>query len=181
MKIELQDPSSNEHLKILHKMIVADRNSHRMSMIFNIFDFKRYVEKNIDEICEQLNTRWLVSICDTYAGNCLCLGKEGSEAMSIVVFVNMIKLWDTDLKTRGEQQDDLVDKYCGHQEVLWDGIITYDLRDGDMIVNMVGRLRKSMEEGSVCSKIFETILGRIDSSKSNNALKALVKQQIEKR
>ena len=53
------------------------------------------IETNINDICKTLNTRWLISICDTY----IDYGSEieSRNAMIIVLIANMEKLAQTNL------------------------------------------------------------------------------------
>lgn len=168
--LEIQKPKDNPLLQKVFDMIVAERRGYPN---FSYDEFDEFVRSNIKDICEVFNTRWLISVCDTYAGH---PNKEkAAGAMIIITFVNMIKLWGTDLSIRDQRIDKELLKLCKtDQREIWDGVITFKLApDGDMLRNMVKRQSIILETDEVLSNIFKTILKIV--FKTNNPLNNLTK------
>lgn len=171
--LEIQKPKDNPLLQKVFDMIVAERRGYPN---FSYDEFDEFVRSNVKDICEVFNTRWLISVCDTYA---CCPNKErASGAMIIITMVNMIKLWGTDLCIRDKNIDEeLLQRYKINQEEIWDGVITFKLApDGDMFNNMVKRQLKTLENDKVLSIIYTTILNRC-LSKHDCPLSELIKKQ----
>lgn len=161
--LEIQEPNDTPLLKEVFDMVVAQRRRY-LSFCFEEFDL--LVKSNISTICDTFNTRWLVSICDTYADS---EDKEvAAKAMIIITLVNVVKLWGTDLMLRSpEIEKEKLKKYKTCQEEIWDGVITFKLAsDGDMIRNMIVRHRKILKEDLVFTLIYDAILTKLTSAKS---------------
>lgn len=153
--LEIQKPKDNPLLQRAFDMIVAERRGYPN---FSYDEFDEFVRSNIKDICEVFNTRWLISVCDTYAGH---PNKEkAAGAMIIITIVNMIKLWGTDLCIRDKNIDEeLLQHYKRNQEEIWDGVITFKLApDGDMLRNMIKRQSIILETDEVLSNIFKSVL-----------------------
>jgi len=135
--------------------------------------FRNIVEKNIDRICEELDTRWLVSICDTYVdfGDPI----EKRNAMLIVQVANFEKLWATDLLMYDVKiNPQKLDKLKKNKVIpLWDGVYSFNINHGDMTNNLFRRLNNLMQETSVLNKIYLTVLKRI--KENDTALANLAK------
>lgn len=127
----------------------------------NRLELRNVVEKNIDRICEELDTRWLVSICDTYAdfGDPI----EKRNAMLIVQVANFEKLWATNLLMYDVKLNPKkLDKLKKNKVIpLWDGMYSFNVNHGDITNNLFRRLNNLMEETSVLNKIYLTVLKRI--------------------
>ena len=121
-------------------------------------EFRNVVEKNIDRICEELDTRWLVSICDTYVdfGDPI----EKRNAMLTVQISNFEKLWATNLLMYDViLNPKKLDKLKKNKVIpLWDGMYSFNVNHGDMTNNMFRRLNNLMEETSVLNKIYLTLI-----------------------
>lgn len=168
--LEIQKPKDNPLLQRAFDMIVAERRGYPN---FSYDEFDEFVRSNIKDICEVFNTRWLISVCDTYAGH---PNKEkAAGAMIIITIVNMIKLWGTDLCIRDKNIDEeLLQYYKRNQEEIWDGVITFKLApDGDMLRNMIKRQSIILETDEVLFNIFKTILKIV--FETNNPLNNLTK------
>jgi len=145
-----------EELISLIKNLRQGRNTEK-----NRIEFKRIIQKNIKKICKNLNTRWLISICDTYVdyGNPI----EARNALIITVFTNMEKLGQTyfhmfDLKINNEKIKKLRDEPPFE---LWDGMTSFHLKKGDLTSNMFRRIDWCLKETPELHLIFKTVLTRI--------------------
>jgi len=148
---EKQKPwGGNPHLLKLHPMIVAQRRG----MDFSIDEFSSYIEENIDEICEQLNSRWLISICDTFS---FYDNARGARATVVATFANMVKFWTTDIWTRPPQCSKLLSKYRKRQQHICDGIVTITMGCGDADWNMIRKMDTQLGYDPVISKIWITL------------------------
>ena len=129
--------------------------------------FKSLVEKNIKQICESVDTRWLISICDTYIdyGNDI----ESRNALCIVTLINMEKLAQTnsllfkkEINTDNEsvlKQGELID--------LWDGVTSFNIICGDLTNNMILRFEKKLKSTPTLHFIFVTLMARLKKNKNS--------------
>lgn len=133
----------------------------------NWTSFKSLVEKNIKQICESVDTRWLISICDTYVdyGNDI----ECRNALSIVTIINMEKLAQTnsllfkkEINTDNEsvlKQGELID--------LWDGVTSFNIISGDLTNNMFLRFEKKLKPTPALHSIFVALMARLKKNKNS--------------
>ena len=133
-------------------------------------ELRALIEADVDAFCAGSDTRWLVSVCDTYAdfGEPL----EQAAAMLIVLLVNWEKMaWSLRLvceagPPRPAEPDD-----C--QAPLWDGVSSLHLRSRgcDMPENMFRRLRHALIPVPVLARIFQEVAGRlVDAAGATPAL-----------
>jgi hypothetical protein len=131
--------------------------------------FKQLIEDNLEQVCNGLDTRWLISIADTYSdyGN----PTEKRNALYISMIANFEKLWATnllmyDLKLNNERL-----KKLKNNEVipLWDGMYSFNINRGDMTRNLFGRLFELQKETPVLEKVLETVLQRMQKNETTLA------------
>lgn len=123
--------------------------------------FQKIIEGNLEKVCNELDTRWLISVTDTYADYGSPI--EQRNALYISMIANFEKLWATnllmyDLKSNRERTDKLL-----NNEIipLWDGMYSFNINRGDMTRNLFGRLFEFQKETPVLEKILETVLQRM--------------------
>ena len=123
--------------------------------------FKYLVENDPDFTCSALNTRWLVSVADTFAdyGDEL----ERRNALYISMLANFEKLAATrllmyDLTINTQKLKKLKKNF---NVPLWDGMHSFNINRGDMMNNLFFRIRRMMKETPVLADIFETVLNRM--------------------
>lgn len=143
----------SEHLEFLQEYIPLLRNNFNIDTIFP--RFKNYVIDNIDEICQELNTRWLVLICDTLVDH----SDDEIEtyiAFNISFLVNYERLSQTNYN-----KNSIVDMV--NVKELWDGCDSFHLINGDTILNLISRMSKLNHNINYphLSKIFKTVLDRM--------------------
>lgn len=123
--------------------------------------FQKIIAKNLNQVCSELDTRWLISVADTYAD----FGSpvEQRNALYISMIANFEKLWAThllmyDLKPNIERTN----KLRNNETIpLWDGMYSFNINRGDMTRNLFGRLFEFQKETPVLEKILETVLKRM--------------------
>ncbi len=158
---EFQNPvdKKNKHLFHLFPMIKAHRR--QLNDEFNFHEWHRYITENITEICKELNTRWLISICDTY----LISGNEKQQSLAAIpiMFVNNLKFYITFNYILQDQWDGKAVKFEPNRE-LWDGVIMFNFNDKaheDTLINMFDRIMEIYRtENDIFFKIYITIMIR---------------------
>jgi len=142
----------SKHLDFIQEYIPLIRNSFNLDTTYP--KFKNYIIDNIDEICEVLNTRWLVSICDTFVDH----GDEMESqiAFNISFLVNYERLVQTNYN-----KNDVRDMLPIRE--LWDGCNSYHPTKGDTLFNIIDRLGRLNynPKYKYLFKIHKTILDRM--------------------
>ena len=132
--------------------------------------FRCLMASDYKTIIEELDTRWLVAICDTYADQGEDI--EAIQALLISTFCNLIKLGDTfKLVCKNPDYDEA--KLQIPPRELWDGVTSYLVCKGDMPRNLINRLNRRMGTNPVFRKLWNTVLARV--SRSENFLTSLGK------
>jgi len=127
----------------------------------NWIQFTELIENNLKEVCRVIDTRWLVSICDTYADYGDPVARRN--AMLVVQTANFEKLWATyllmyDLKLNEEKTEQLKKNKI---IPLWDGMYSFNINHGDMTNNFFARVDDLMMDTPVINAIFKTVVQRI--------------------
>lgn len=126
-------------------------------------DFRRCLEEHEAELLATLNTRQLVSVCDTFAdyGDPI----ERRNAMLAAVVVNMEKvaqsylLWKLDYDPGAF---DTADCAPSRKVQLWDGMNSFHTVIGDVTSNMFARLHSLLDETPLIAAIFRELLARLE-------------------
>jgi len=137
---------------------------------------KQLVEGNLNLALSQLNTRWLISVCDSYADH--GDNVESRNALLISSFLNWERLAETYLRWSDPGLQSLkVDHPVPLQnEPLWDGLITVHLRRGDTVNNLLIRYARVLRPTPVLLAIWRELLSRI---RANNTLLAALENAHE--
>lgn len=149
----------NTLLERLRPMIAKLRR--RIDPEKNWIAFRVFIENNIDDVCRELNTRWLVSVCDTYIdyGDDV----ERRNAMIITTLTNMEKVAQSYLMWR-VNYDDPFNVPLAHEPrkmELWDGMTSMNIQAGDVTNNLFRRIHFLLEPTPHLYAIFKTVLHRI--------------------
>lgn len=121
------------------------------------------VEGQGEQLCRQLNTRWLVSICDTYVD--FGTEIERRNAMFITMLANLEKVGQTFVMWRVNYVDPF-EVPASHQPrklKLWDGMTSMHLDIGDVTNNLFRRLDNLLASTPHLHAIFKTVIARIAS------------------
>ena len=123
--------------------------------------FRELVENNLNEVCKIFDTRWLVSICDTYADFGDPVTRRN--AMLVVQTANFEKLWATQLLMYDiKLNEEKIDKLRKNKIIpLWDGMYSFNINHGDMTNNFFARVNDLMLETPVIEAIYQTVIQRI--------------------
>lgn len=125
-------------------------------------EFRNFICDNIEGICRDLDTRWLVSVCDTYV-DC---GDEvySRNAMLVVQLVNFEKLWATYLLMHDvkENQDKIRQLKRNKVIPLWDGMYSFNINHGDMTNNLFFRIETLMKSTPEIEAIYLEVIRRIE-------------------
>lgn len=146
----------SKHLDFLQEYIPLIRRNFNLDTTFP--KLKQYVIENVDEICEEVNTRWLVSICETFADH----GdfNERNIGFNISLIVNYERMAKTYYYN---SEPGTIPKI---PQPLWDGIETIKVDGGDALVNLEFRMRELLIDKNYIylGKIFNTIINRMRKS-----------------
>src|SRR5579871_259500 len=111
----------------------------------NVPAFLKLWAEEFEFLAAHLNSRWLISACDTFADYGSDAQKAG--AMLLVVLINTVKLAETerlallDPNPRREKFDAIAASHDAKVHIeLWDGLVAYTPFAGDMPRNMLRRL-----------------------------------------
>lgn len=126
--------------------------------------FKNLIESNLEQICSELDTRWLVSVADTYADYGTPVEKRN--ALYISMIANFEKLWATNLLMYDLKLNKVrLEKLKNNETIpLWDGMYSFNINRGDMTRNLFGRLFDFQKETPVLEKVLETVLERMQNN-----------------
>jgi len=127
------------------------------------------LENNLDLCLKNFNTRWLISICDTYAD--YGTPQERANAMLISTVVNMVKLIET-IRLVGKNPE-LDWQKVGRQKSrrLWNGVTTFNIVRGDMTRNLFSRINACFTETPVLEEIWFAVYKRLQTH--DNILKQI--------
>jgi len=167
--------------KNIKNKIIAFRRS---GEAYDYSSFKNFLYDNQEKISE-LNTRWLVSICDTIVDGELITGDnpaEASRAMLITTFINTIKLCATDQLLYNQEFSERNLKEVRTKKPapeLWDGVVIFrpDHNIGDMTWNLFKRIKLCLKSSPLLANIFKVVVKRVEEG--NNPLSDLNKYHTQ--
>ena len=131
---------------------------------YSFDELKKYVEENIDEICNELDTRWLLSLCELYVDLSKVI-KDKSDALVIITFIRIIQTTTAVMKVRGvlspewtkekreESQEKYEPLYPSMHTILWDGIPRSAGHD-NIYINLFTRISSVLKDNEVMFKIW---------------------------
>ena len=127
---------------------------------------RQLVEGNLDLVLKQLDARWLVSICDSYAdfGEPL----EARNALLISTFLNWERLaasyiqWAEPGRTTRRVEGPVPEE----NEPLWGGLVTVQLTRGDTTNNLFKRYARLLAPTPHLLAIWRELLGRMRDNDS---------------
>lgn len=127
---------------------------------------RQLVDRRLDDVLEQLDVRWLVSICDSYADHGDPV--DARNALLIATFLNWERLAATHALWADPQRHTMrVDTPPPAQNVpLWGGMYTVHLRRGDTVNNMLIRYARALATTPVLLAIWRALVARIRQADS---------------
>ncbi len=145
----------------LMPVIRVCRRSSRQEALGAWLTLSEFVEENIDDVCAQLNSRWLVSICDTYAD----FGDipHRNNALLISLLCNYERI----VQTTKFASKPIRKKINDENNWLWDDNQLIAINGTvDVHINLFRRIRKNFENTPVLLKILRTIIKRMLKNKT---------------
>jgi len=106
--------------------------------------FRRLWSEQGNLLVNQLDLRWLVSACDTFADHPRN-DAEKARAMLASSLVNTVKLYETERKALGYPQIDSAKAaavVADSPGLLFDGLTRFNVGGGDMVANLIARLAR---------------------------------------
>ena len=124
-------------------------------------ELRALVEANIDRICRELNTRELVSVCDSYADYADPV--ESRNAMFVSLLANTEKTAQSFLLLRLNYIAPFRVPLSHHPRrvPLWDGMDSFHLEIGDVTNSFFGRLNRMMSSTPAIERIYREVVDRI--------------------
>lgn len=122
---------------------------------------RQLVEGNLPAVLEQLDSRWLVSVCDSYADHGDPLSARN--ALLISAFIAWERLAATHARWADPQRTTMrVDAPPpATNGPLWDGLVTVHLRRGDTVNNVLIRYARMLAETPVLLAVWRELLARV--------------------
>lgn len=112
-----------------------------------------------DFLCARLNARWLVSACDTFAD--ISRGSsEGTTALLGSVLINTVKLYETEREALGISDESANYRSMAGPPPLHDGLTAYGVGGGEMVGNLLDRIRVAALSGGAPGRIVGELLTR---------------------
>lgn len=137
----------------------------RLELAENLPVFLRLWAEEHEFLTTHLNSRWLISACDSFVD----YGSDAQKAaaMALVILINTVKLAETErfasrdpLPLR-EKFDGIAERHAAKRHIeLWDGITAYAPYTGDMPRNMLRRLATLTERDPALTSIARTLIRR---------------------
>ncbi|MFM9091257.1 MAG: hypothetical protein ACKOUK_05900, partial [Verrucomicrobiota bacterium] len=122
---------------------------------------RQLVEGQLDSVIEQLDARWLVSICDSYADHGDPV--EARNALLISTFLTWERLAATHARwadpSRTTARVERAIPAANHP--LWDGLVTVHLARGDTTCNLLARYTRLLSATPHLLRIWRELLRRI--------------------
>jgi hypothetical protein len=150
---------------IKHSIIRLRRRTHNDWPIFS-----PAIEEHVGDICRHFNTRWLISVVDTYADYGSAVERGNALCISVIGSWEKLALTERTMSDEGENAKPAPEKLAEMQRPLplWDGMTTMIMTSGaNMLPNMFRRINASMCQTPVLQRILLTILQRIESDPSS--------------
>lgn len=113
-------------------------------------------------LCARLNSRWLVSACDTFI-DVAADPAERALAAAAMLFINTIKLYETERRLTGavDIATDTLRPPGGHE--LFDGLTRFNLGTGNMVANLQQRIQSVTAGATPTAMILAELLRRANT------------------
>jgi hypothetical protein len=157
VELEFEFGGKPRFLHVHAALIVAIRR--KINLEWSVDQFRKLWDMKGEDLIRMLSLRWLVSATDTfsdYPRNSF----EGAVSLTVSLFVNTIKLVETERYIEGAKPD-LTPSHPTKGVLLFDGLSAFRVKQGDMLSNLLGRMEVLYESPYPCSKILKESVGRI--------------------
>ncbi len=144
--------------RLKHRIIRLRRHTHD-----DWRHFQEEFEGKLDYFLDNLDTRWLVAVCDTYAD--YGLPSERRNAMLISLLCNWEKQALTQRLASGNYEVSTGEltamQAMAEPQPLWDGMTSMVLRGGDVLPNLFRRLDSLLTETPALRRVMVAVLRRM--------------------
>lgn len=152
----LREFVGQSEIKFAHAaLIVALRRG--IEVTHNFSRFMSLWEEHSDFLTETLDSRWLVSACDTLAQFSQDIAQAQLAAMGSL-FVNTLKLYETERIAAACDAADPARIASGTP--LFDGMTAFMIGGGDMVANLIGRLDATIASDLPAGVIVRELINR---------------------
>lgn len=123
--------------------------------------FRQLWRWEADHLLRFLSSRWLVSAADTFVDHARH-PREVATAMTAVVLVNTIKLYETERLAHGGLASDIPEaSWTEKPQPLFDGLSSFRIGGGDLIYNQGLRLDQLCRRRDPASRILAELVQRM--------------------
>jgi hypothetical protein len=157
-------PSPPQLLNIILPLIVNLRRGIEVeeSMVL----LRHAVEGYIDDVCIQLDTRWLVSICDTYAEFGTPIECRNAFMISMLAIFEKTSQTYAYWRLGYPQTLDSIEPLEHRKIPLWDGMDSFHLVHGDVTINLFRRFESLLVETPNIEKIYKRVKDAIEKNET---------------
>lgn len=150
----LNDEQKEEVIGLIRKL----RNSIDPEINFARFD--QIIKNQTTDVISSYNTKWLVSICDTYADYGTDI--ERRNALYVTWLVAMSRLADSLMAVHDIDLNSLQLQHLQSKRVqLYDGIKSLHFNRQDTLLNLAKRTKKNMSETPALLSIYKEVNSRM--------------------
>ena len=139
-------------------LVVALRRGRALDVALPLF--RRLWAEQGELLRRDLSLRWLVSAADSFADH----GADATEravALLGVVLVNSVKLQETERALLGQRGGAVAYPVRPPSPALFDGLTIFGLAKGDMVENMVARIRAVAATAPLVAPLVEEMIARL--------------------
>ena len=122
--------------------------------------FHRIIAEHTDQICSELNSRWLASVCDTLADH----GQTGSQrALGLCgsLLASTVKLSETERRIFHPARPWPPKARLNDGGPLFDGVIGFWLEKGDMVKNLLQRIESVQKDDPIAGQFVLQLMYRL--------------------
>jgi hypothetical protein len=145
-------------LEFLHVCLIVMLRR-RIETRKNFTTFHRIWNEEKTFLLKTLNSRWLVSACDTFADHARDKA-DRTTALAGAILLNTIKIYETERIFRGDYKEK---EFAPHQWLhLFDGMHSFWIGNGDVIFNLKRRIDRLRHEKGPVDAILVELFERVN-------------------
>ncbi len=146
--------------KLAQLIIELRRESEPENRASQIQLFFEVTQKYTEPLLENLSSRWIVSLLNTYADH--AKPEQGKEAALIITtFMDLLKLGESAWLLEQQPTQDLARYQANWPHSLGDGMTSYHLRHGNLVANLLERIHQAVLPYDIIQQAWRTLLERV--------------------
>ncbi|MCH2181190.1 MAG: hypothetical protein MK108_04215 [Mariniblastus sp.] len=146
--------------KLAQLIIDIRRESDTARLASQVDLFLQVTERYTEPLMENLSSRWIVSVLNTYADHAKV--EQGKDAALIVTtFMDMLKLADSAWLLDEQPGQDLASYQQNWPHHLGDGMTSYHMQHGNLVANLLKRIDQAVSPHHVTRHAWRTLLQRL--------------------